>query len=81
MDIIVAREKHGTCLYALASDVIRARLEDGFWYDNSGDGNPKHQWEDRAREAFESNDENIAWRFLMERNDYEYESVSWEKVQ
>lgn len=94
MEVIIAHEKHGTFTYSSALGLLKKRVEDGYWYDNWDEGGPRHQWEDRAKaivngtiklkEGVEPTPEifeRIAWRFLLERKDYEYESVEKQTVQ
>lgn len=68
MDVILAYGKHGTEPYATALGLLRARVEEGCWYDDPED----YEW------IVASNDEQAAWRFLRSRDAYEYEGV--EKV-
>jgi hypothetical protein len=58
-----------------ALDLVRQRLEAGFWYHNWDEGDPQAQWEDRARAIVEAEDNDEAWDFLQERSDFEYEYV------
>lgn len=81
MKVIVAHEKHGTFTYHSALTLLSLRLEDGYFYDNWDDGNPEHQWEDRAKQVLTADDEDKAWAFLQERSDHEYEYVEKQEVQ
>lgn len=85
--MIIAHTKWGDELYETAYGLLKQRVEDGFYYDNWDDGNPKHQWEDRAKAvvnfrvakcighpSFDER-EKAAWVFLRERSDHEYEGV------
>lgn len=87
MIVYVAHEKHGTFTYSCAREILRGRLEDGYWYDNWDDGDPANQWEDRARAILDLPDEDFgeliekrAWAFLLERADHEYEYVEQQRV-
>lgn len=71
--MIVAYGKHGTDLYESALKLLEERITEGYWYDNWNDGNPMHQWKDRADDALKRQDENIAYRFLTARQEFEYE--------
>ena len=84
--VILAHEKHGDVIYAdsrginfAALKILRRRVDEGYWYDNWDDGNPFHQWKDRAeaiiRVALEDEEEAArrAWTFLNNRADHEYE--------
>jgi hypothetical protein len=61
-----------------ALDLLRQRVEDDFWYNNWDDGDPEHQYDDRAKKIVELEDAPAALRFLIERRDAEYE---WVEVQ
>ena len=95
MDVIVAHEKHGTFTYSSAYDLLKQRFEDGFWYDNWDDGDPAHQWEDRARaivnfprpkcmgtayDRARAEAEQEALAFLEERADHEYEYIEVQAI-
>jgi len=84
--VILAFEKQGTFTYAdsrgvnfAALKILRRRVDEGYWYDNWDDGNPFHQWKDRAEAIIEAalEDEEEAARramtFLDNRSDHEYE--------
>lgn len=90
MRILVLHEKHGDAIYAANSPeqlhrtavaVVRDRLRD--YYDNWDDGDPAHQWEDRARALLELQPNlagEAAWTLLREREDHEYEGLELESV-
>ncbi len=88
--MIIARTKWDTELHETAFGLLKQRVDEGFYYDNWDDGNPDHQWEDRAkailatpiprclgpaRDAAKAKAERAAWAFLSERKDHEYEYV------
>lgn len=58
-----------------ALDLLVERLAQDFWYDNWDDGNPNHQWKDRAQAIVDAQDADAALDFLLERSDHEYEYV------
>lgn len=70
-EVIVADEKHGIFVYRSALSCLTRRVEHG-WYDEPEDT--------RARSILGGDDEDAAWKFLLDRNDYEYEFVSIERV-
>lgn len=63
-----------------ALDVVRLRLEQGFYYDNWDDGDPDHQWEDRAKGIVETDNAYGALDFLEERDEFEYEGFEIKAV-
>jgi len=77
--ILLVKEKHDTYvldatnLDKAALDLVSERLSG--YYDNWDDGDPAHQWQDRAEEILRRQDGKAAWRLLQERSDFEYESV------
>ena len=88
--VILAHGKHDVGVYETALGILEERVRDGYWYDNWDDGNPKHRWADRARAILDGTHfkrggqrvpmddetrEELAWRFLSERCDHEYEYV------
>lgn len=89
-EVIVAHEKHGTFTYSSAWELFKQRFNEGYWYDNWDDGDPKHQWEDRAKKLKFAGErlwamdgpkvERAAWNFLAERKDHEYEYVEKQTV-
>lgn len=58
-----------------ALDLVTQRLEQVFWYENWDEGDPKTQYKDRAEEIVKAQDEDKAWKFLQERDEFEYEQV------
>lgn len=62
-------------LYEVALEVVTERLNEGYYYDNWDDGNPRHQWEDRVNAIVAKADGAAAWSLLLERDDFEYEGV------
>ncbi len=67
--------KSGATLEDAALELLTERLEQGFWYDNWDTGNPTEQYRDRAEKIVKLQDGELAWRFLEERSDAEYEQV------
>jgi hypothetical protein len=87
MKIMQLNEKHGN-RFVKADDineaalrVITDRLNEGYWYDNWDDGDPNHQWEDRAEEIVCANDAKAAYKFLSERRSQEYEGFEINEVE
>lgn len=78
-EVIIAHEKHGTFTYSSARALLESRVNDGYWYNNWDDGNPKHQWADLADAALIN--ETSAWHFLESRQDHEYEYVEIQEIQ
>lgn len=72
MEIVVAREKHGTFLYASALACLRRRVGDDVYYEESDLA--------VAQDIIERQGETAAWNFLRARRDHEYEYVSRETV-
>jgi hypothetical protein len=78
--ILVVREKHGNRylpaatdeeLHASALKLVTNRVEDGYWYYDDEDDAAAT----RASDIVQASDGTAAWRFLQERDDYEYEGV------
>lgn len=80
MSVIVAHEKHGIFIYKTALGLLEQRIDLGEYY-NWDDGNPKHQWGDRAEAVLHERSEAKAWAFLRERKDHEYEYIERQEVQ
>jgi hypothetical protein len=98
MQVILVTDKWGTQLIdatdlpEAALKLLERRMDEGYWYDNENDGNPLHQYADRARDILlrakpESNEDRskvgmLAWRFLKMRSDkgFEYEDVELREV-
>lgn len=68
-------------LYRAAMKLLTKRYDEGFWYENWDDGDPKNQWADRARIIIDADDTRAAWNFLKERSDFEYEYVELDYLQ
>lgn len=66
-DVYVAHEKHGVHTYASAMEILRRRIEEGYWYYDTD--------ATAAKEALKKGSEDAAYLFLRRRNDYEYEYV------
>ena len=82
MDMLLVKDKWDTYLLEndkgvdwAALDLLKRRVDDDYWYYNWDDGDPEHQYEDRAREIVALEDPKAAFRFIMERRDAEYEWV------
>lgn len=87
MEVILVKDKWDTYTIAnergvewAALDLVKQRLDDDFWYDNWDDGNPDHQWKDRAQEIVDSEDASGALYFLREREGFEYEYIKVQTV-
>lgn len=87
MQVFILHEKHGTRIVTAnnleeaAIEIVHDRFGEDYWYYNWDDGNPKHQWHDRAREIIAHYDGASALRFLNERKDHEYEGYEIQNVE
>lgn len=70
----------GETLEEAALKLFEQRYADGFWYDNWDDGDPNHQYADRADAIHAAQNGEVAWQFLRERSDHEYEWVERARV-
>lgn len=80
---IICDEKHGEREFDTALDVIRERLEEGYWYldwtgrDNPDD-DPELRWQQRAETIARCGTEEAALLFLIARRSFEYERFYFE---
>lgn len=75
MDLLIWEDKHGDLIYkfdtvedrrAAVLDIIKRRLEMGYFYDDS---------EDESRKILETENLDDGLRFLRDRRDHEYEEI------
>jgi hypothetical protein len=86
-EIIILSEKHGDRYLkvepnkeAVALEILRERVADGYWYENWGD-DPQNQWETDAQNIIDIDDGVAAWEFLQERSDHEYEGIYIQRLE
>ena len=86
MRIILVKDKwddytiDATDLPTAAFTLLSERVEEGYWYVNWNDDDPKHQYEDRATDIVKRGAAEEAWPFLLERREVEYEWVELQET-
>ncbi len=84
MQIVTLHTKHGDRVFAHQDGwelkIVQERLGEG-WFIDWDDGDPKNQWEERAKQIVETQDVAAAETFMYERQDHEYESYSVEELE